>query len=401
MQVKIITGGSGLRLAAVLALAAGLTSCGSTASVPAVHAATVDTDVVPHSREANDLARFIAGLPSREGSPFEAAERSAAWQEHRQKLDATWKRAEAGFIVGLREFGGSALKQDSSAGRPLFYPFSGPDALTAVVCFPQNPVYVLAGLEPPGTLPTSAQIDKKNLPLFLEAIRESMSSELGRSFFVTREMDHRFRGQLTDGLLLPILFLLARTDHEILGLRPVRVNETGHVAPMPPDGARDATFRNRGLEIEFQGNGPAQRLYYFTVNLNDKRLGSNAGFQAYLTQLGTIRTLLKATSYMTHHPEFSIIRSRILAQSESILQDDSGIPYKDFDPAAWQVRLFGDYERPYGSFRWLEQPALRKAYQAPGVEPLPFHIGYGFHRIPSNLQLARRSSPAASARTIN
>ncbi|HEV2200465.1 MAG TPA: hypothetical protein VGR73_11650 [Bryobacteraceae bacterium] len=397
MKAETIAG-TGLRGAAVLALGLGLSSCGGTTSVAQVQAASLDTDVVPHSREADDVAHFIAGLPSRAGSPFAEAENSEEWKDHRRLLDQSWKRAEAGFIAGLRSFGESTVQQGSGAARPLFYPFGGPDALTAVLCFPQSPAYILAGLEPPGTLPTSAQLDRKNLPLFLGAIRESMASELGRSFFVTREMDHRFRGQLTDGLMLPILFLLARTDHEILGLRPVRVDEEGRVVALPADGAVGAKFRNRGVEIEFQGKGAPQRLYYFTVNLNDKRLGANTGFQTYVTQLGTVKTLLKATSYMTHRPEFSVIRNRILAQSEAILQDDSGIPYKFFDPAVWQVRLFGEYERPYGSFRWLEQPTLRQAYQAPGVEPLPFHIGYGFSRIPSNLLLARRSNTAARAR---
>jgi hypothetical protein len=29
-----------------------------------------------------------------------------------------------------------------------------------------------------------------------------------------------------------------------------------------------------------------------------------------------------------------------------------------------KVQLYGDYRRPYGSFRWFEQPDLRKAYES-------------------------------------
>jgi hypothetical protein len=213
-------------------------------------------------------------------------------------------------------------------------------------------------------------------------------------------MDKEFRGQLTDGLLPPLVFLLVRTDHQILGLRPVRVDESGHVVPWT-DASTSAKFRNHGVEIEFQGKGRTQRLYYFSVNLIDNKLGANTGFQTFITEMGTVNTLLKATSYMTHHPEFSVIRNDILAQSDEVLQDDSGIPYKYFDSMMWHVRLFGEYEKPYGSFRWLEQPALREAYQGPGVEPLPFHIGYGFHRIPSNLLLARRSNTALHTQAAN
>lgn len=394
---------------AALVLVAAIASCACSASTSAqpVRANTSDAKTavsdVPRAREADDVARFLAGLPSRPGSAYATLEETEIWKEHRRKTDESWKRAETDFVGGMRAFGEGTLKQGTGPDRPLFYPFGGPDALTAVLCFPQSPAYVLVALEPPGTLPEAAQIQKKkDLPLFLGAIRESMASLLGRSFFVTRQMDKEFRGQLADGLMLPILSLLVRTDHQILGLRMVRVDEQGHVVAWPADNAADAKFRNRGVEIEFQGKeGSPRRLSYFSVNLDDKHLERNLGFQAYVKELGAVKTLLKATSYMTHHPEFSIIRNEILAQSEAVLQDDSGIPYKFFDTAVWQVRLFGEYERPYGSFRWLEQPALRQAYQSPGVEKLPFRIGYGFHRIPSNLLLARRLTTAAQAQTGN
>jgi len=361
----------------------------------------ISSDPVPRFREADDTARFLAGLPSRPGSAYAALEESAAWKEHRRKLDESWKVAEAGFVSGLRMFGDDTLSRGADPDRTLFYPFGGPDSLTAVMCFPQSPEYVLVGLEPAGSLPTEAQIEKKELPLYLGAIRESMASVLGRSFFVTRQMDKQFRGQLTDGLLPPILFLLVRTDHQILGLRQVRVDEDGRVAAWTPEAAA-LRFKNAGVEIDFQNSkGRVQRMYYFSANLIDNRLGKNTGFQTFITGLGTVNTLLKATSYMTHHPEFSIIRNDILAQSEEILQDDSGIPYSYFNTPQWHLRLFGEYEKPYGSFSWLEQPALRQAYQAPGVEPLPFHIGYGFHRIPSNLQLARRAGASPRAQAAN
>jgi hypothetical protein len=74
----------------------------------------------------------------------------------------------------------------------------------------------------------------------------------------------------------------------------------------------------------------------------------------------------------------------------AILQDDSGLPYKSFQDGAWKVQLYGDYQRPYGSFRWLEQPDLRKAYATGNSKPLSMHLGYGYSRIASNLLLAKR-----------
>ena len=91
-----------------------------------------------------------------------------------------------------------------------------------------------------------------------------------------------------------------------------------------------------------------------------------------------------------------MIRDRILANSAAILQDDSGIPYRYFRPDVWKVQLYGDYQRPYGAFRWLEQPDLRKAYAAAGTRPLSVRVGYGYSKIPSNLLLARQSNLIAT-----
>lgn len=404
-----------VRASAVVALAVVIAccGCGSSTSAQPVRASAATTNQnatapaavpndVPASRDADDVARFLSGLPSRPGSPYAELEETAIWKEHRAKLDEMWKRADTDFVGGMRGFGESTLKQDTGSELPVFYPFGGPDSLTAVEFFPHAPYYVLVALEPTGTLPRASQLQKKDLPLYFGAIRQSLSSVLGRSFFVTREMDKEFRGQLADGLMLPILSLLVRTDHQILGLRNLRINEEGRVVDWPADNAEGTKYKNRGIEIAIQGkNSPPQTLYYFSVNLDDKHLQGNTGFQAYVKSLGSVKTMLKATSYMTHHPEFSAIRNDILAQSEAVVQDDSGIPYKFFDPTMWQVHLFGDYEKPYGSFRWLEQPNLRAAYHSPGVEQLPFRIGYGFHRAPSNLLLARRLTTAAQAKSAN
>jgi hypothetical protein len=210
-------------------------------------------------------------------------------------------------------------------------------------------------------------------------------------------MDREFRGQVTDGLLPPILLLLARTHHTILGYRYVRLDTNGRVVERVANYKAPGRIGNKGVEIDFRldANGSVHKLFYFSVNLSDERLREDQPFLAFLKGLQGMTTFFKATSYMPHDPAFSIIRERVLEGSSIILQDDSGIPYRFFDTARWQVQLYGDYTRPYGSFRWREEPDLRKAYESGGAKPLGFHIGYGFSRVPSNLLLARRK-PANS-----
>jgi hypothetical protein len=261
---------------------------------------------------------------------------------------------------------------------------------------PDSPVYVMGGLEPAGTLPDARRLAKRELAPFLAAERRTVASELGKSFFVTREMDREFRGQVTDGLTQPILHLLVRSNHTILGFRYIRLDDQGKIVERAADYHAPGRIGNKGIEIDFRsGEGGADhKLVYLSVNLDDDHLREDPAFLKFVSGLKGPVTFLKATSYMTHHPEFSMIREQILSVSAAVLQDDSGIPYRFFASPAWRVRLFGDYVRPYGSFRWLEQADLRQAYMSTGPQPLPFRIGYGYGKAPSNLLLAVRTNPA-------
>jgi hypothetical protein len=285
------------------------------------------------------------------------------------------------------------LSEDPAWAAPVFYPFGGPEVLTVSLLFPQSPVCIIVGLEPAGTLPTFRQIETMDLPKYLTEIRATMASELGRSFFITHDMDRQFRGQITDGLLLPILQLLVRTHHRVLGFRYVRLDEDGKIVERAATYKALTRFGNKGTEIEYEtdSDSSVHTLYYFSVNLSNERLAENKPFLRYLSHLSDVTTFLKATSYMIHLAAFSMIRDGVLAKSATILQDDSGIPYSFFRPESWKVQLFGEYTRPYGTFRWMEQPALRKAYREARVKPLSMHLGYGYAKIGSDLLLARRT----------
>jgi hypothetical protein len=347
---------------------------------------------VPHDRYADDVGRFLAGLPARSDSPLASFQDNTAWAKHRQELDSAWTRLESDRLPAMRAFEKSELASHLAAASPVFYPFSGPDVLTVTVFFPQSPVYVMVGLEPAGTLPSPKRLAKKNLEEYLAATRSGLASELARSFFITRQMDRQFRGQVTDGLCLPILELLVRSGHTILGFRYVRLDDGGQIVERASDYRAPGRIGNKGLEIEFRRDNDQSihKLFYFSVNLSDTRLQQDRPFLTFLSRLQGATTFLKATSYMIHDPEFSIMRERVLRESAAVLQDDSGVPYHFYLSPNWRVQLYGEYVRPYGSFRWLEQPDLRNAYLTQKPTPLPFRIGYGFRDVPSNLLFATR-----------
>lgn len=352
---------------------------------------------VPHSPDASDLARFLAGMPGRDGSPFRELEQSEDWKAHARASDEMWGQFDRNRLPALQEFTRTALQTAPQQGT-VFYPFGGPDALTVTAFFPKQERYILIGLEPPGTLASARRVQPEHLAEHLKALRGTLDSLLKRSFFITRQMDQQLRGQVTDGVLADILVELARGGNDILGFREIMVNPAGDVVDRAePDPGQP---RNRGIALEFQDRGgQTHQLLYFTVNLGDQALRKNPQVFAFLAHGEPMVTFLKSTSYLPHQKGFAVVRQAILERSTAVLQDDSGVPYQYLASGGWKVHLFGEYEQPYGSFRYLIQKDLQQAYRSGGgVQELRFRIGYGYGRAPSNLLLAVREQQRASLR---
>ncbi len=380
----------------LLLIAGSIISCGSASHGAAEKVTTPNTPApfasVAKNRYVDDVGRFLGGLPGTEGSPFKEQEADEAWKLHASALNTSWHDVEAKRLPPMREFYKTELSGKPVDSSVMFYPFSGPDVLTPSVFFPNNQTYVFVAMEPAGTLPTKKELARKFSGAQLAQVRETLGDVMQRSFFITRQMDKQFRGQVSDGLLPAILVLLARTQHTVLGMRYVRIDDNGRLVERASDYRAPGRIGNKGVEIDFQTDADksAHKLFYFSVNLDDAHLAENKQFQTYLASLGDVTTFFKSTSYMLHRPEFSKIREIVTQKSATVLQDDSGIPFKYFEPARWNVQLYGDYDKPYGSFRYLQQLDLKKAYADGGAKQIGFRIGYGYSKAPSNLLLAKR-----------
>ncbi len=353
----------------------------------------VPDSLIAASPEAGDAGRFLAGLPGRPESLWKEMESEPTWVAHAAKMDQLWAMYNDKRRVGMDKFRLSELAGAPVDGSPIWYPFSGGDALTMLTFFPGHTEYSMSALEPPGRVPKPSEFQGR-LAEKLPALAGTLASLLGKSFFVTREMDRQLRGQVTDGVAQPILILLARLGYTVIGHAYVHVEEDGKIARRELEAKRTAFGNNRGIAFHVQRpNEPVERLTYISLNLDDAHMRDNAAYKQYVAALGRPVTMLKATSYMLHSKEFSVIRELILSASQLIVQDDSGIPWKSLSAPEWQVQLYGDYVKPYGQdFAFRTQPDLRLAYEAQraSVRPLDFRMGYGAGRQLSNLQVARR-----------
>ncbi len=377
------------RLALWLCLALLFTACGRKTAAQQEPPRSLD---IPRSAAVDQVARFLGGVKSTPGSPLAGLEKDPAWRWHRIDFNRMWARFEQDRLPKLRDFQQKSITGHSFQSATLFYPFGGPDILTAHTFFPDKKTYVLVGLEPPGTLPNMDAIRKLNLERYLPRVRRTLGSLLRSSFFITANMDAQLRGQITDGVLPVLLVQLARMNCDVLGYQPATLDHSGRLTARRKQEGRASSLRNDAVALDFRcpGAGP-QRLVYLSVNLSNSPLRANSSFQAYIDSLEPVTTFIKSASYLPHRKDFSEVRSLILKGSSGIVQDDTGIPFRLIDKGKWDVRLYGNYTRPYGSsFRYLEQPDLRKEFEEGHGAPLPFFIGYGFGRAPSTLMVFTR-----------
>jgi hypothetical protein len=141
-------------------------------------------------------------------------------------------------------------------------------------------------------------------------------------------------------------------------------------------------------------DGRESEIVYFGVDLGGESLRTRRAFFDHVAARGPFTTYLKAASYLTFKPKYFPIRDYLLAHSDAILQDDSGIPWSFLAGPDWRTRLYGRYDAPIALFAHRRQDDLAEAFRRAEVGPLPFSAGYRHRPGRSNLILATRASTA-------
>jgi len=354
------------------------------------------TPVAPVNLEANDTARFLAGLPPSPGSPLEELTKEASWQEHAKFFNSAWASLDQNQLAKIRAWDASYIPDASTSKAPVFYMFSGPDYLYVDTFFPNGSTYVLCGIEPIGPVPDVTKIRPGSLSPELHNLEASLNSVLSFSFFITKEMKSDLQNHTLNGTLPLIYIFLARSGKMIHEVSFVGLDSTGALQPME-GGASAAKGLAPGVKITFSRTGASepQTLYYFSTDISDDGI-KKSGFLKFCQSLAPGNSFVKSASYLMHESYFSTIRSFLLNNSLTLVQDDSGIPISFFTPDKWQVRYFGSYPGPIPIFKKYLQPLLYTQYQKSNPVPLPFGIGYRHYARESTLILGTRKVDAVA-----
>ena len=321
------------------------------------------------SASLNDVACYLAGLPVASGSPLEPLTQEPIWRNHSQALNVAWARLDAEQLAKIRAWSSTHVK---SPNRSLIYMFSGPDYLYARAFYPHARTYVLAGLEQSGSVPDVLGMNAGMRQRSLENLRLSLKTILQASFFITADMQKDLHGQGLPGVTPVLLVFLARSGMEVRSFNYVRLGNEGVVE----DVATAPAQRPSGLKITFYDREAAfeRVLYYFNVDLANA--GLNQSFVKFLEAQGPSDSFFKSASYLVHGANFSQIKNVILARSQRIIQDDTGVRLDDYNKNEWQIRPFGRYSKPIPVFEGMYQPSMARFFAEQKAEPLNFRFGY-------------------------
>lgn len=340
----------------------------------------------------NATASVMAGMKANAGELQNYLD-SAAWKDNARFVDSSWKRLEKSRLAKMRAWKDTAFADINQETRTLFYPFSGPDFLTAYTFFPEADKYILIGLENIGKLPDIKKMKPQDAQDYVYGFKHSLTDIFQKSYFITKNMGRDFNYKNLYGTLSLMSFFIKRTGNEIANVRYVVKYNNDSIAEVPYE-YNNKQYKPFGVRIDIVSNGKPKSVYYFRYDISNKKFNDTMVFYKYLDKMTRASTYLKSASYLLHNDFMSNMRAFILNKTDNVIEDDTGIPYKYFvADGRWDIRLYGQYAKPVSDFKWLnKQEDLSEAFRrdSANIQRLPFHLGYHWGSKKDVLLVARK-----------
>jgi hypothetical protein len=333
----------------------------------------------------NNVTAVISGLKGK-AHKLNYLFDSTAWSAHEEFIEKSWQKLERTRLKSMRNWAAKEFTKPNTEAKVVFYPFSGPDFLTADAFFPNGEKYVMLGLEPVGQLPDLKKFKPGENSEYAQAFKESLGDIFDKSYFITRKMLHDFAKQKVNGLLPVLTFFIRKTGHEIADVKYLYrfkqdsiIERDYDTKVMDRENPKEVK-KPFGVRIDFVQGDKQKSVYYFKYDVSNKFFNDTCAFYKYINADKHVVTYIKSASYLLHNNFMSNMKDMILKNSDYIIQDDTGMPYKNFiEKNEWNTKLYGQYARPVSDFKWLtKQQPLEDAFKkdSANVGKLPFHLGY-------------------------
>ena len=348
------------------------------------HGSAVAQSEPAFDRVLTDTARILAGLPPSDEARFRAVMARGSWKAHASEFSANWTKVDTGRFREMRAWRDRELKGIAEPCQTVFYSVrrSGRPERDAVL--PEVPhVSAVWSRTTPGSVPALDRLawGTGSTPCSRSCARPCRILFV-RDYFISKEMAEELKSSEVDGTLPLMLAFLARLDGRIVAIHrdaPWDAQSPSVTAAAQPSRGTTAPSRRPTsftIDVLMPGETAPRQVVYARVFMQDPEFAKQTALIEDLRARAPVLTFLKSASYLLHDDQFAMVRSLVL-ESRAVLEDDSGVPYRFFDAARWNVTLFGHYQAPVKSFNYGYQKDLDAAFRKPGAAlPLPFSYGY-------------------------
>ncbi len=290
--------------------------------------------------ELDDLARLLAGMPTNKN--YKDIADTGFYKKYKASMDFEWAQLEKDKIAPILKWTKENVNHTLKGNKTCFYPFSGADFLYANLFFPDADNYILIGLEPPGSINDPAKMSKDELGTYLYQNDNAMGMSHDKGFYRTNSMRVDFNKKHLNGTVHNILFYVVRRGYQVTGIEYFDLD----VATGKPNYTK-AVYGEKndkyGVKVKFTDEkGSDKAIYYFGYNIWNPMLkdGANDPMFKFVDTFGGHYLFLKAASYLSQYPGYSVMHNYMVNTSSVIIQDDSGIPWSSLNNEAWDVQLY-------------------------------------------------------------
>ena len=328
-----------------------------------------------------ELSQFLSGLPLDEKNRFLKLSESASYKSYAKTINSYWEKIDSDYLKKVQPFK-SEFMPVKGAANTAFYPLSGADFVNLNAFYPDANSNIMVGLEPAGKITDPNSLTPEQLKQGLNSIQSMVGEMAAQNYFTRKRMKREFANPHFSGTSPVLLIFMTRLGLKIDFWERVELDRTGklipeteaHIADKNPD-------KIEAVRIYFHKEKDmySRELTFFRMYINENSAEENTAEGKYFVSQGRLNLLLKSAEYVLQLPMYEKFIKTILARTDTVVQDDSAIPFKAFDRVAWDAKVFGVYTaraRLQNTPNVPDQIDLQNEFKQ-NAKNLPFKYGYG------------------------
>lgn len=328
-----------------------------------------------------DLSLFLSGLPLDEKNQFIKLSDSSSYKNYSKTINSYWEKIEKDYLQKVHPFN-TEFMPDKFRTNTAFYPLSGADFVNLHAFYPDAISNIMIGLEPPGKFTDPNSLTPEQLNAGLNSIKSMVGEMAAQNYFTRKRMKREFANPHFSGTSPVLLIFMTRLGLEIDFWERVELDKNGKLIPETDEYKRDTNPEKvevARIHFHKKNENYSRDLAFFKMYINENSADASTPEGKFFASRGNFNLLLKSAEYVLQLPIYEKFIDTVLSKTDTVVQDDSAIPYRAFEKAKWDSKFFGVYTaraKLRNTPNVPDQTDLQNEFKL-NAKSLPFKYGYG------------------------